>query len=74
MEILLLILIVAGFVILIAGARVSRSSHRPKRHSGSSNNYIYPDTGSSCDYGSTGGDYGSSSGGDCGGGGASGGY
>ncbi len=90
MEILLLILIVAGFVLLIAGPRVSKSSRRPRRYSGSSNSYIYPGSSSSSDYGSSGGDYGGSSGSDCGssssgdyggsscgdssGGGASGGY
>lgn len=86
MEILLLVMIVVGFVFLIAAPRVSKLSRRPRRHSRSNNSYIYPSSSSSSDYSGSSGDYGSSSGGDCsgdsgsssgcdgGGGGASGGY
>jgi len=77
MEILLLVLIVARFVLLIAGSRVTKNSRRPRRYSGSSYSYIYPGSSSSSDYGSSGSGCGSSSGGgSCGdgGGGASSGY
>lgn len=67
METLLLIVIVAGFVFLVAPPRIRRSFWGlSRRGSRSRNNYIYPGSSSSSDYGSYGGDYGSSNS-DCGG-------
>lgn len=56
MEIILFVLILIGFVLLIAGASVSRGSRRGSNGRGGSNNsYIYSGGSSNSDYSSNSG-------------------